>query len=108
MDMRIYYRKIHEIEQSLPGEWTIVMSLETPEGGRAGVACEVSKRNAARLIVENRARLATDEEIRAFRTRQQEAKHAADEAAAAGRVQMSIISSAELQSLRGGGRPPKA
>ena len=108
MDMRIYYRKIHETEAKLPDEWTIVISLETQDGGRADVPAEVSRRTAAKLIVENKARAATPEEARAFRQQQQEAKRAADEAAAAGRVQMTIIPTAELQNLKsGGGRPQK-
>ena len=107
MDMRIYYRKIHEIEQGLPGDFVVVISLETPEGGKAGVPAEVSRRNAARLIVEGRARAASAEESRQFHQQQLEAKRAADEAASAARVQVTLVPSAELQLLKSGNRPSK-
>ena len=41
----------------------VVISLETPDGGKAGVPTEVSRRNAARLIVEGWAELANADEI---------------------------------------------
>jgi len=107
MDMRIYYRKVHEIEQNLP-EWNIVMSLETPDGGKPDVPAEVSRRNAAKLVVEGRARLASADEAREFQQARLDAKRAADEAAAASRIQVTLVPSAELQNLQSGNRPPKA
>jgi hypothetical protein len=108
MDMRIYYNKIHSVEQTLQGNWIIIISLETPEGGRAGIPAEVSRRNAARLIVEGRGRLATDEEAREFRQAQADAKRAYDDAQAASRVQVTLVPAAELQNFKSGNRPSKA
>lgn len=67
MDLRIYYRKIREVESGLPGEFVVLVSQETADGGKAGVMTEVPRYSAAKLIVENRARLATEAEARAFR-----------------------------------------
>ncbi|MDX1980367.1 MAG: hypothetical protein SFV51_08865 [Bryobacteraceae bacterium] len=67
MDLRVYYRKIREVESGLPGEFVVLVSQETADGGKAGVMTEVPRYSAAKLIVENRARLATETEARAFR-----------------------------------------
>ena len=108
MDMRIYYTKIHNVEASLPNDWNIVISLDTAEGGKAGIASEVTRRNAARLIVDGRARIATEDEARAFRESLIEAKRAVDEANAASRIQVTLVPTADLQALKSGSRPTKA
>ena len=108
MDMRIYYTKIHSIEQSLPDDWNVVISLDTPEGGKAGMPSEVTRRNAARLIADGRARVATDDEAKAFRQSLVEAKRTADDAAAASRIQVTLVPSTDLQSLKAVARPVKA
>ncbi len=108
MDMRIYYTKIHNIEQSLPDDWTIVISLETTEGGKPGVVSEVTRRTAAKLIVDGRARAATEDEAKAFRESLIEAKRVKDEAAAASRIQVTLVPTADLQALKIGSRPAKA
>ncbi|HUQ95647.1 MAG TPA: hypothetical protein VM120_28475 [Bryobacteraceae bacterium] len=64
MDTRDYYHKIRETVRSLEDEFYVVMSRETPDGGRAGVMTEVNRQQAAKLLVENRARLATAEEAK--------------------------------------------
>lgn len=107
MDMRIYYNKIRQTEQTITADWPIVMSLETPEGGKADVPSEVSRRNAARLIVEGRARIATPDETKEYRASVQQAKRAYDDATAAKNVQVTLVSTAELQNLKGGSRPSK-
>ncbi len=62
MDLRAYYRKIRETETMLNGDHFVVVSLETSEGGKAGVRTEASRAVAAKLIAEGRARVASDEE----------------------------------------------
>jgi hypothetical protein len=99
MDMRIYYSKIHEAEQSLPDP-AIVVSLETSDGGKAGVLSEVSRRNAARLIVENRARPVSADEARQFRAAQEKARREAEQFAAAGRMQVTVVPSADWLEAR--------
>lgn len=106
MDLRAYYQKMRQVEASLgPGD-VVVISQETPDGGRAGVASEVTKGVAARMIVEGRARLATPEETDAFREKTAEAKRLADQIAAANRMQVTVISDADLRALKGSGRKP--
>ena len=105
MDMRIYYRKIREMEEQLSEDPVVVISLETPDGGKAGVPTEVSRRNAAKLIVEGRAQLANAEESASFLEAQKQAKIAADEMEAARRMQFTVVPSSEMKNLKIGARP---
>src|SRR5262245_56091440 len=92
MDLRVYYQKIRELEQSLAGTHPVVVSLETPDGGRAGVRTEVSTQIAARMMVDGKARLATDEEASEFHKRKNEAKRLVDQADPSRRMQVSVVS----------------
>jgi hypothetical protein len=103
MDLRAYYQKIRETEAALP-EPCVTVSLETADGGKAGVRTEVPRKIAARMIVDGHARPATEEEAEAFRAAQAEAKRAADQLAAASRMQVTVIPSGELRQLRTPGR----
>lgn len=105
MDLRIYYQKIHEVEKELP-DAVVVISLETGDGGKAGVFTEVSRRLAAKLVVEGRARVASQEETQKFRDQQVEAKREAEQAAAAGRVQVTVVPS-DWAPIKGGVRATK-
>jgi hypothetical protein len=67
MDLRVYYRKIREVESGLSGEFVVLVSKDTPDGGKAGVLTEVPRYQAAKLIVEDKARAATEAEVREFR-----------------------------------------
>jgi hypothetical protein len=102
MNLNNYYDKIHETEQQISGDCAVIVSQETPDGGRAGVVTEAPKRVASRLIVEGAARLATTDEAAAFRSANQKAKAEADDAAAASKVQFTVIPAAELQSIKRG------
>jgi hypothetical protein len=104
MDLRVFYQKMRQVEATLTEDDVVVISLETPEGGRAGVPGEVRKTVAARMIVEGRARLATAEEAREFRERTATAMRAAEQLAAAGRMQVTVISDADLRALKSGGK----
>lgn len=66
MDLKAYFRKIRDAEKGLKGEYQFIVSLATPDGGRAGVITEVATAVASRLIVEAKARKATDEERKRF------------------------------------------
>ena len=46
--------------------YVVVISLETPEGGKPGRATEVGRESAAKLIVEGKVRLAEADEQAAF------------------------------------------
>jgi hypothetical protein len=97
MDTKIYYSKIREIEQSLTEPSVVLVSQETPDGGRAGVRTEAPRRLAAKMIVDGSARLATAEEIREFETHKAQAKRQADQRQAASRMQFTVVSPNELK-----------
>ncbi len=67
MDVKAYYQKIREVENQLPAGDVVIVSLDTPDGGRAGRAMEAGRRLAAKMIVDGRARVAAPEEIEVFR-----------------------------------------
>ena len=58
MEIRKYYQKVRQAEACIAEADVVVISLETGDGGLAGTATEVARANAARLIVDGRARLA--------------------------------------------------
>src|SRR4051794_21196324 len=62
MDIRMYFQKIRETERNIQDPYVVVVSLETPEGGKPGRTTEVSRASAAQLIVEGKVRLADDAE----------------------------------------------
>jgi len=53
---------MRKLEQEITGEHVVLVSLETPDGGKSGVKTEVTRENAAKMIVEGRARMATKSE----------------------------------------------
>jgi hypothetical protein len=107
MDLQVYFKKIRAMEESLKDPSVLLVSLETPDGGRQGVRTEVPRRIAARMIVEGCARLATAEEARDFKEQKTEAKRQADQLAAASRMQFTLISPNELRKLKGVAQPGK-
>lgn len=68
MDLKLYFQKAREIERSIDGDFAVVVSHETPDGGRPGHMTEVAKSVAGRLVADGKARLANPEEIREFYT----------------------------------------
>ena len=108
MDMRAFYQKLKQIEESISEPHVVIVSNETGDGGRAGVMTETPKSVAARMIAEGNARLATKEESESFREKALEAKRQVDQAIAASRMQLTVISDADLRALRGAGRPGKS
>lgn len=107
MDLKAYYRKLREIEMAISDEYPVVVSQDTADGGRAGVRNEVHRTVAARMILEGKARLATREEAEEFRAEVVEARRQAEQAAAASRVQVTVIPEAELRALRNALRQSK-
>jgi hypothetical protein len=101
MDLHLYYQKIRDQEAAIPEEFPVVVSHDTADGGKAGHQTEVPRRLAAKLIVEGVARLANNAEAQTFRDLQAEAKRAADQLAAAAKVQLAVMSALELDKLRG-------
>jgi hypothetical protein len=69
VDLRIFYQKMREVEAAIAEDPTMVVSVETSDGGKAGVIAEVPREVAARLLVEGRARLAEEDEASKYRSR---------------------------------------
>lgn len=91
MDVRAYYKKVRDAEATVKGKEAVLVSLATPEGGKAGVRTEAPRAIAAKLIAEGRARLATKAEAEAFRQGQREAREKHEQQEAARRVQVVVL-----------------
>lgn len=107
MDLRMFYQKLRQVEATITQPHAVVVSNETPDGGRAGVTTEVSRDRAARLLVEGRARLATDEEAGRHHAERAEVKRIADQLASAGKMHITVVSETDLRALKGALRPEK-
>ena len=100
MDLTLYYNKIREQERDISEEFPVIVSNETGDGGKAGHLTEVPREVAARLVVQGVARLAAPEQREAFRAAQAAAVRSFEEVAAAGRVQFSVMPTADLDRLK--------
>ncbi len=107
MDLRAYYKKIREVESGIEGAFLVLISQETPEGGKVGVRTEVPRHVAAKLLVEGRARIATIQEAADFQEENIEAKRVADQLAAANRMQVMVIPAKELRGGKAGSKSTK-
>jgi len=99
MDLRDFFTRIREIEATIEGAYTLVVSHPTADGGKAGVTTEAPRNVAARLIVEGRARLATPDEMVFHHEMIRLSVEEADQAALADRVQVALVSDADLAGL---------
>lgn len=99
MDIRMYFQRVREAESLIPTDIVLVMSLDTEDGGKAGRMSEVARHTAAQLIVNGRARLATDSEVTQFRE-EAEQRHAAAEQASRSQMQVAVLSDNELRALK--------
>lgn len=102
MDLRGYYQKIRETESALTEVFVVLVSCETPDGGKGGVCTEVPRSLAAKMVVDGTARRATAEEARVFRKTLADAKRAFDEAEAAKVVQFKVVNAEDLRKVAGG------
>jgi hypothetical protein len=91
MDLRQYYKKLHEAEAEMPESHVLVVSLETGDGGKAGVITETPRRNACQLILDGRARRASQEEEEAFRLDELDKREAFERAKTASRMQFQVV-----------------
>lgn len=107
MDLRAYYQKIRELEESLTEVYPVMVSLETADGGNPGVRTEVSRGVAAKMIVEGKARLASADEKQVFLDQKAEVKRIADQMEASERMQITVVSQSDLQTLKRSGKPSK-
>ncbi len=104
MDLQLYYQKIREMETKIADEFALVVSLETSDGGKSGRKTEVPRRLAAKLLVEGQVRLATKDEAKTHRESLAEALRLAERAAAAAKLQLTVLSTNELDRLRSDAR----
>ena len=100
MDLRDFFKRIREVEATIEGTYTLVVSHSTSDGGKAGVTTEAPRGIAARLIAEGRARMATPDEIAAHQETIRQAVEEAEKAALADRVQVALVSDADLEGLK--------
>ncbi len=97
MDLRAFYKKIHEVENTISAPYVVVVGIETPDGGKPGTLAEVSRLIAAKLITEARVRLASDDEANAFYEAQLLARMEAEALAATQRMQVTLVPSADVR-----------
>lgn len=71
MEVKSYFQTIRSVEDSLPDDQVVVSSLATADGGREGRLLELNRSIAAKMIVDRRARLATEEETKRHREKVQ-------------------------------------
>ena len=100
MDLRMFYQKLRKIEQEIADPHVVVVSNETPDGGRAGQKSEVTRNIAAKLMVEGKARLATAEEAAEFRGVIDQALQVAEQRALAQKIQVNVVSEADFRAIK--------
>ena len=101
MDLSLYYQKIRNAEAKIVEAFPVVVSHETPDGGKPGVLTEVTRRIAAKMMVDGLAHLASAEEAKTFAAANAKARRVADQVAMAAKVQFAVLSPAELDKLKG-------
>jgi hypothetical protein len=107
MDLRAFFQKLRKIEQEITEPNVVMISRETPDGGREGQLAEVSRFNAARLILEGHAQLATPEQSTEFRAAMKKALEEAQQRTLAEKVQVTVISDADLRAMKSASRAEK-
>jgi hypothetical protein len=99
MDVKTYYQKIRATEATITPPFTVVSSLATDDGGKKGVLVEVPRYLAAKMIVEGSAEVAPVDQATAFLQAQEAACKAAQDAATAAKLEVTMVSSDELKKL---------
>jgi len=98
VDLKQYFRKMREIENTIAEPFVLIASLETPDGGKAGMLTEVTRFVAAKMIIEGRAVLANEGQKEAFAAQQEALRKAAAKAELAKRVQVAILADSDMGS----------
>lgn len=107
MDLKVFYQKLRKIEQEIVDAYVILVSIETPDGGKAGQKTEATRAAAARLILEGRARLATPEETTDYRQSVELARQEAEQRAMAQKIQVNVVADSEFRAIKGAVKPDK-
>jgi len=108
MDLRVFFQKLRKIEKEIAAPEVVVVSNETPDGGRPGQLTEVPRAIAARLILEGHAQLASEQQAAEFRAAAQKGLEEAERQQMASKVQVNVISEANLRALKSPSRPAKS
>ncbi len=106
MDLKGYYRKIRELEETLD-DFVVVKSVPTESGGKAGVLSEATRSTAARMAVDGVAEIASAEEAAGYRKAKEDARKAEAERRRSSQIQFNVITDAELRALTRSGRARK-
>lgn len=101
MDLRDYYRKVREVEETIAEKDAVIVSEATPDGGRSGVMSEVPRAVAARMVAAGKARLATAEQAAVHIAALASDYREAEEARRMARPALAVLSEGELKYLTG-------
>jgi len=104
MDLKRYYQELRKKEADIEGHDIYVVSMDTPDGGKAGVITQVPKTIGCKLIVEGRARLATPEEVEQFEKEEAEKRAEFQNQEFARKIQVQVV--AEPRPARSGKERP--
>lgn len=100
MNLKDYYKAISHVEAEIPDEFAFVVSLPTDNGGRGGVVAEVTRATAAKLIVDQQARLTTPAEARQAREDRKEQQRQKEMSALRERMRITRLAEDELRTLK--------
>lgn len=78
MDVKAYFQKVRDTQAAIASDFPIVVSLDTSDGGRSGRRIEVTRSAAARLLVDGKARMATQEETEEYHASMAKAREDAE------------------------------
>jgi len=95
MDLRVYFQKVRQLEATIAHEHLVVISEDTGDGGKAGVLTEVARHTAAKLIIEGRAKPATEEQSKAYYAAESAKRETAQRAEFANTVQVTLVAEPE-------------
>ena len=97
MNLKAYYQKIRDLEQKLVEPFVVLVSRETPDGGKEGLLTEVPRRLAVKMIADERAQLASEGAAKEFHENNTQAKRAADQEAAVNKAQVIIVPAPDIK-----------
>ena len=98
MNVKAYYQKIRELERTLADSFVVIVSHDTPDGGRGGLLTEVPKHLAARMIADERAHLASEDATLQFREKSADAKRTVEALLPADKRQVRSVPASEIRS----------
>lgn len=91
MDLKRYFKKVSELEETIAGRDVHIVSLSTADGGVEGVVTHAPKRVACQLVTEGKARLAEADEVELFELEQSERRMRMEQAEQAKRIQVELV-----------------